>query len=893
MKSEQIHGKIISHSIAVEDRKIEFSIDEVQLWTDKGEETFLGGVRKYETTSLEDFTVSSLICWNRKKNQEVELPSKKVLLKTKTLTILDWRQLSDFYKENEDLLQGFFVLKGFVQGEERNYIFGGTDSCGDYFSKSRQQKYLLDGDLKDCLTRRFIAEDNWVFELVSEKDYINRLVKNEVIELAYLDVSNIVWEQQKLKLNVQIDEIYGISLSEISQAFVANNDGLIYYKQNLKTDKADNVFSISSYFVDFLKESYETNGNAVRVKFYPFYHKEQRLVLFELRNSNKKQKKNRYNQRNRYADFIELDSIETRIAVMPYFTEGGYFRVVVKESYTALEEFYCGHVKKFAIKNGMLNIKFLLPKSEYTLKELNFILRSSVSEKSYPFELEFIDKGRQYLVYGKLDTSKIEWEQFYWDIRGVMVHEDKAYSIRVRNYGKWSKLKMLLMPQQYQLPETDYLLVPYMTKSRDFAVTYRLKSPQDTKAFIAKEYLALFLFYLLYPYWKLKDLWLVYEKYSVTAQDNSYYFFEYCMKELPEKEKKRIYYVIDKNASDYQYVEKYGKKVIQFLSLKHLIYLKAASLLISSDTKAHAYAWHSPATLYRHMVSWKRNVFLQHGVMYYKQCHKGLKRTGTNSCKLFIVSSDVEKKIIRDYFGYRNHEIAVTGLARWDVLEDKAVPGEKMILMMPTWRSWLEEVTEEEFCQSAYYKNYMEFLNNANLHNFLEKKDVKLVFYIHPKFREYMGAFATDSPQIELIEFGTQPLNELLMRCNMMITDYSSACWDVYYQGKPVLFYMFDYELYNEVQGSYVDMRTEAFGEATDQAEALIQLMQKYEENGFAELKKYAELREELLPYRDDKNCERTYWEIKKKFYKREYQAMVEAQEEVLDDAGVDEEEIE
>ena len=85
MKSEQIHGKIISHSIAVEDRKIEFSIDEVQLWTDKGEETFLGGVRKYETTSLEDFTVSSLICWNRKKNQEVELPSKKVLLKTKTL----------------------------------------------------------------------------------------------------------------------------------------------------------------------------------------------------------------------------------------------------------------------------------------------------------------------------------------------------------------------------------------------------------------------------------------------------------------------------------------------------------------------------------------------------------------------------------------------------------------------------------------------------------------------------------------------------------------------------------------------------------------------------------------------------------------------------------------
>lgn len=870
MKSEQIHGKIISHSIAVKDGKIEFSIDEVQLWKGKGDDSFLGGVRKYITTSLEDFSVSSLICWNRKRDLEVEIPMEKVSVKSSTLTVFDWQKIVTSYEEDEDLLQGFFVLKGYVKEKERNFILGGTGSCGDFFAKSKQQKYLLDGDFKDCLTQRFIAEDNWVFELIGENDYINRLVKNGVVELVYLDVLDIVWENKDLKLKVQLDEVNGIDVSEISQAFVSNN-GFIYYKQDLKYDKADRIFSINSYFVDFLKENYETNGNAIRAKLYPFYYDGQRFVLFEFRNSNKKHKETRYDQRNRYAEFIELESAETRIAVMPYFTEGGYFRVAVKEAYLAVEEFLCGHVKKFSVKNNMLNMKFLLAKSEYTLKELNLILRSSVSEKSYPFELEIIEKGKQYLVYAKLDTSQIEWEQFYWDIRGVMVHEDRSYSIRLRNYSKWSKLKMLLMPQQYQLPETEYLLVPYMTKSRDFAVTYRLRSPQDTQAFVLKEYLALFIFYVLYPYWKMKDLWLVYEKYSVTAQDNSYYFFEYCMKELPKKEKKRIYYVIDKNASDYQYVEKYGKKVIQFLSLKHMVYLKAASLLISSDTKAHAYAWHSPATLYRQMVSWKRNVFLQHGVMYYKQCHKGLKRTGTNSCKLFIVSSEVEKKIIRDYFGYRDREIAVTGLARWDVLEDKAVPGEKMILMMPTWRSWLEEVTEEEFCQSDYYKNYMQFLNNANLHNFLEKKDVKLVFYIHPKFREYMGAFATDSPQIQLIEFGTQPLNELLMRCNMMITDYSSACWDVYYQEKPVLFYMFDYEMYNEVQGSYVDMRTEAFGEATDDAETLIQWMEKYEENNFTELEKYAELREKLLPYRDDKNCERTYWEIQKKFYKREH----------------------
>ena len=209
----------------------------------------------------------------------------------------------------------------------------------------------------------------------------------------------------------------------------------------------------------------------------------------------------------------------------------------------------------------------------------------------------------------------------------------------------------------------------------------------------------------------------------------------------------------------------------------------------------------------------------------------------------------------------------MTGLARWDVLEDRSVPGEKMILMMPTWRNWLEEVTEEQFKASDYYKNYMALLNSPKLHDFLKRKHVKMIFYIHPKFREYISTFATDCPNIQMIEFGTQPLNALLMRCNMMITDYSSACWDVFYQKKPVLFYLFDYELYDQVQGSYVDMRTQAFGDATDQMDELVDWMEAYEEKGFCEKEKYAKLREQLLPFRDHLNCDRTYEAIKKKFY--------------------------
>ncbi len=80
------------------------------------------------------------------------------------------------------------------------------------------------------------------------------------------------------------------------------------------------------------------------------------------------------------------------------------------------------------------------------------------------------------------------------------------------------------------------------------------------------------------------------------------------------------------------------------------------------------------------------------------------------------------------------------------------------------------------------------------------------MFYIHPKLREFIGNFHADNDLIELISFNSVPLNQLLMGCSMMITDYSSACWDAYYLEKPILFYQFDLKQYNETNGSYINM---------------------------------------------------------------------------------------
>lgn len=58
--------------------------------------------------------------------------------------------------------------------------------------------------------------------------------------------------------------------------------------------------------------------------------------------------------------------------------------------------------------------------------------------------------------------------------------------------------------------------------------------------------IAAYTLYMLFrPLWQRQKNWVVYEKFCKTAQDNSYYFFKYCMEHLPEKERRHIYYIMD------------------------------------------------------------------------------------------------------------------------------------------------------------------------------------------------------------------------------------------------------------------------------------------------------------------------------------------------------------
>ncbi|MCD8368620.1 MAG: CDP-glycerol glycerophosphotransferase family protein [Clostridiales bacterium] len=512
----------------------------------------------------------------------------------------------------------------------------------------------------------------------------------------------------------------------------------------------------------------------------------------------------------------------------------------------------------------------------------------------YFFPAKRVKQRKEYTeLTADFDLSQLEFAPLYWDIRTVFHGRDGvAYTARINpqlaKEQRWCKressplyrlegavrrvadrigtqLERLFHSSSYRQGE-DMSVSLYKTLDRSYALVCQAYSPYSGFLFRVKERFALILSKVFRRRLAHKHIFLCYEKYGSMAQDNGFYFFRHCMEHGMEKKMNRnIYFIIDKAQPDYrERLLPYKDHVIQFMSLKHMVYILAARLLISSDSKAHAYAWRAKESIILPRINHgKKLVFLQHGVIALKKVNFFWQ--SSNSADLFITSNRREYGIICQYQGYPPENVVITGLARWDVLEDKPIP-EKRILLMPTWRNWLEEVTDEAFVASDYYKNYMSLINDPRLEALLEKYDLYLDFYIHPKFREYMAQFSiSGNPRVRMIPFGSAPLNQLMMECRMLVTDYSSVCWDVYYQKKPVLFYQFDVEQYCEVTGSYIDLNTELFGDQVLTPEALLEKLEEYAKSGFALPERYAALRPSMYEYLDRNNSQRICEEIMKR----------------------------
>lgn len=195
-----------------------------------------------------------------------------------------------------------------------------------------------------------------------------------------------------------------------------------------------------------------------------------------------------------------------------------------------------------------------------------------------------------------------------------------------------------------------------------------------------------------------------------------------------------------------------------------------------------------------------------------------------------IVSSHNVAKHYAEGFGIDNDNVVATGIPRTDVFFDKTyqetvraklheefpfLRGKKVITFAPTFRGNGQ--------QSAHYP--MEVLNLEKLYTEL-KDEYVFLFKIHPFVKnefsipyQYSDFFYDFSSYREI--------NDLLFITDVLITDYSSVCFEYALLNKPMIFFAYDVEEYVRTRDFYYDYHSFIPGPLAKTTERMIEIIQK------------------------------------------------------------------
>lgn len=345
-----------------------------------------------------------------------------------------------------------------------------------------------------------------------------------------------------------------------------------------------------------------------------------------------------------------------------------------------------------------------------------------------------------------------------------------------------------------------------------------------------------------------KNLWLISER-GNDARDNGYFFFKYLRKRHPEINSA---YVIHENSADYEKVSSLGR-IVKYGSAEHYALIFTAQKLISSHIMGFTPCPGFFVELDKRIKLFKgKKIFLQHGII--KDDIEGLKYPNSD-VDLFICGAKPEFEYIAQNYHYPDGVVNYTGLARYDNLSSFMI--KKQILLMPTWRKWINAYSIVEFMESEYYKTYQSLLNNNKLNEMLENFGYQLIFYPHYEMQKFISAF-TAGKNVVIASFSEYDVSSLLKESEVLITDYSSVYFDFAYMEKTIVYYQFDQKKFflEHYQKGYFDEST--FGPIVTKEFQLIDILEQFFYGKF-ETQEYLQNIRKFFEFHDCNNCDRIF----------------------------------
>lgn len=344
------------------------------------------------------------------------------------------------------------------------------------------------------------------------------------------------------------------------------------------------------------------------------------------------------------------------------------------------------------------------------------------------------------------------------------------------------------------------------------------------------------------------------------AGDNGEALFRYLMDNGYDNEYD-IYFAVIKDSPDYERLSSVGK-VLDFGSEEYKEKFLIADKIISAGFDGWFVNAFGTDRKYMADLYHFDHFFLQHGVIM-NDMSKALNYT-KRGFELFCTTTEGEYRSILDTrYGYHEDEVALTGLPRYDLLEDEA---EKLIAFTPTWRRKLVgEVYREhgsrhysdQIRESDYCRFYNSLINNKRLISEMEKYGYRGEFYMHPSFAENITDFIGNSI-IRVCE--NADYNRIFRKASVLVTDYSSVNMDFAYLKKPVIYAQFDREDFfggTQWAHGYFDYERDGFGPVCETEESVVDEIVRLIKNGCINQKKYIDRADRFFIYRDRGNCKR------------------------------------
>ena len=293
---------------------------------------------------------------------------------------------------------------------------------------------------------------------------------------------------------------------------------------------------------------------------------------------------------------------------------------------------------------------------------------------------------------------------------------------------------------------------------------------------------------------------LYFEKNSIKADEGTFEIFQRALGSRNSKN----YFILDSRSESWEKLSG-NANVIEKYSWKYYWLLYTADNFISTETSSHLNVHRAVNYYVRKALLKPKLIFLQHGVTYMKKQGEGsvFGKGKEGEPAYIMVDSPKEAKVVAKMLKIPIERCVDTGLPVFSTIEYGHIRQETpdVATIMLTWKP-SEEHMISHFEDSTYYR-YTRKIYDILLH-YLPEGQIRIV--PHPKVLELL--LHTDLSDV----IWTGTVAEVLRQTKLLLTDYSSVCYNAFYQGAAVIFYQEDLEAYEREVGKLIPAEDEYIG---------------------------------------------------------------------------------